>query len=119
MRDFLIIHYVERWELRAIFNARFLDQVNAEALRLVLRTSRPVTRSSIVHPAGTFFELLDIRDRDDYQVGVVQWFRLPDGSITYSGLPDPLSLRIGRVIYRFSERANERGWCVSGSSLDP
>jgi hypothetical protein len=112
-----IIHYVHVWELRAMFNRlEFIARSNIGELTIRPLYSRIPRESAIPHHPGTRKEIIEFRDAENRTVAVAKLFRLPDGSIAYSGRPDPSKVVDGEIVYKISARREEgrlaTPWCV-------
>lgn len=64
----------------------------------VLASSPPAAASSF--PAGTLSQRLAYINSAGHQCAVVHRFRLPDGRLGGSGLPDPKELLVDGVLYK-------------------
>jgi hypothetical protein len=114
-----IVHFVEKWELQLIFNGlQIVQRANSGDLHLEMLSSRPIRQSTNPFEPGSLFERIAYRDGFGNTVAAAHWTRNPDGSIAYSGLPDPDYIRDDDVLFKHSEsrtsgRSSE-SWCVSG-----
>jgi hypothetical protein len=113
-----IIHFVEKWELQVIFNRiAIAKRANMGELQWHFISSRPIRQSANPFEAGSKFERFSYGDDIGNTVAVAHWTRNPDGSIAYSGLPDPDCIRDDDVLFKHPEaRATGRSdepWCAS------
>lgn len=91
-------------ELRARFNASGYAQRITSGNGLHERFRRNVPVGAAHHqPTGTRSQLVDYVDDGGRSVALVHQYRLADGSIGASGLPDPKWLVLDGVLYRLHE----------------
>ena len=112
------VHYVDVWELRAIFNAQgFHERAQHGDLTIVTldRYTRTPTESVIPHIEGTRFEIVEYRDSNNDIVARAKQWRRADGALAYSGLHDPLYLLDSGIVFKHSERRSadpNKQWCI-------
>jgi hypothetical protein len=76
-------------ELRKIFNdGRYLERALLNQLLVSTESSKPAPPSS-GQPPGTMTEMVWYFDLQAERIALVHQYRLPDGTLGGSGLPDP------------------------------
>lgn len=116
-----VIHYVSKWELRAVFNALDLTGLAAAgACQVRVIHSRPVVNSTIPTVAGMTFQRVEYLTLNGQRIAAAHYRMLPDGTIGDSGRPDPTTVQIEEVVYRYSARAEDgrSHSCVVMSPID-
>jgi len=86
-------------ELRALFNQHILPKIQrGELSARVIRESHPSPERAVM-PWCTRSQFIRYVDAHHNEVARCHQYRLPDGSIGASGIPDPKSISLNGVLY--------------------
>jgi len=92
--------YIGRRELRELFNEQdFTDKIRRGVVSERLLASSPPAAAS-KFPHGTLSQRIAYIDGTGRQCAVIHRFKLPDGSLGGSGLPDPKELLVNGILYK-------------------
>jgi hypothetical protein len=92
--------YLSRRELRELFNRQdFAGKLRRGLIRERLLASSPPFAGSDF-PNGTLSERVAYIDGSGQQCAIIHRFKLPDGKLGASGLPDPKELLLDGTLYK-------------------
>ena len=95
------IKEISKQEMRDLFyENQLLQKINKHELTLVLlkeRHSDPIKSGQVF---CTYSQLLSIQDDKGNDIARAHQYKRPNGTIGASGMPDPLWMFIGGVIYK-------------------
>lgn len=92
--------YIGRRELRQLFNEQgFAEKIRRGVVSERILASAPPAAASRF-PDGTLSQRVAYIDGAGQQCAVIHRFRLPNGTLGGSGLPDPKELLVDGVLYK-------------------
>ena len=91
---------VTKQELQNLFNSlRFWERVRSGELSARVKSENHPCPLEAGQPLCTWTQMVSYFDADEQEVARVHQYKLPDGSIGASGLPDPVRLLVDGIIY--------------------
>jgi hypothetical protein len=91
---------VTKRELQLIFNhLQFYDRVRSGELTAEVKSENHPCPVEAGQPPCTWTQIVSYFDADNQEVARVHQYKLPNGSIGASGLPDPVRLLVDGCIY--------------------